>query len=138
MGVHLQNRVLGNSNELGSAKATAETILLTGIGPMGDRKVSHWSKSAKGTLPCRSITSKWQQTHDVSGNTISKSWSGSVITSWHFGSKLDVMMGHNMKNIKLHEVGVAAHLSKRGGGSWSGVGGRWCTSKESKLLEVGI
>ena len=138
MGVHLHNRVMDNSNELGSAKATTETILLTEIRPMCDKKVSHWSKSTKGTLPCQSVTSKWQKTLDGSGDILSKCWSSSVITSWHFWSKLGVMMGHNMKNIKLHEMGAAAHLSKRGGGSWSGAGGRWCANKKSKVLEIGI
>ena len=81
---------------------------MTWIEPNGDRKVSHWLKSAERTLPCWSVTSKWQQTFDGSG---------SVNTSWSFGSKLGVMTGHGLENIKLHEEGAVAHLSKLGGGS---------------------
>ena len=43
-----------------------------------------------------------------------------------------------MKNFELHEVGAGAHLSKRGGGSWSDAGGGWCVSKRCKVLKIGI
>ena len=80
----------------------------------------------EGTLPCQSVTSKWQQTLDGSGDTLSKRWSGSVITSWSFGSTFGVMMGRSMENVKSHEVRATVHLSKLGGGSWSVKRGRWC------------
>ena len=78
---------------------------MIGIEPTGDGKVSHWLKSAEGTLPCWSVTSKWQQTFDGSGDMLSKCGNGSGITSWSFGSKLGVMMGHGLESIKLHEEG---------------------------------
>ena len=97
---------------------------MIGIEPNGDKKVSHWLKSVVGTLPCWSVTSKWQQTFDGSGDTLSKCGSGSIITSWSFGSKLGVMMGRGLDNIELHERGATTHLSKLRGGSWSITKGR--------------
>ena len=103
--------------------------MLIGIGPICYKNASYWSKSVEGTLPYQSVTSKWQQTLDGSSDTLSKHWSGSVITPWSFGLKLGVMMGRGMENIKLHKVGAVAHLSKLGGGSWSVTRGSWCGSK---------
>ena len=75
---------------------------------------------------------------DGSSDTLSKCWGGSVITSWSSGSKLGVMMGHGIENIKLYEMGATAHLSKLGGGSWSITGGRWCGNEEAKVLGNGL
>ena len=58
MGVHLHNCLIDDSNEWRSAKAPAQTILLTTIEPKSNGKVLHWLKSTKGTFPCRSVTSK--------------------------------------------------------------------------------
>ena len=54
---------------------------------------------------------------DGGSDTISKCEDGSVITLWSFGSKLGVMMGRGLENIRIHEEGAVAHLSKLGGGS---------------------
>ena len=45
---------------------------------------------------------------------ISKCKDGSVITLWGFSSKLGVMMGRSLENIRLHEEGTVVHLSKLG------------------------
>ena len=47
---------------------------------------------------------------DGGSDMISKYEDGSVITLWSFGSKLGVMMGRDLENIRLHEKGIVVHL----------------------------
>ena len=137
MGVHLQNRVMSNFNELGSAKASAGTILLIRIRPMCDRNVSHWSKSVMGHSHV-GMSHQNGASHLIGVAIRHQKLEQKCHYIITFQVKLDMMMAHGMKNIKFHDVGAAAHLSKCGGGSQSGVGRRWRVSKDSKVLEIRI